>query len=141
MKLKGLVLVGLVLSTLLIPNVSGATQIRTSGGLTVYKQFDDVRVKITRKAPYDFFKGNPSRSFKWSLLKKDIYGIYRSYKSGYSTLGKYRLYIRLSSYLKATKNMYFWNLPPGSYKFKVFFPENCNYAKLRLAKNYGLLGL
>lgn len=109
----------------------------TSGSIRVYKQSRNIRIKVSRSAPYIFNGGRPTRSFKWTLYKRDVYGRYMIHSSGYSSLGSWRLNV-WGVKVYAYKNLYRSNVNPGSYRVKVWFGENCYYRSLRISKSFSM---
>lgn len=133
MRAQRVVLVGLIIAAVLIPTVS-ASLLSTSTSIRVYQRSGNVRIYVKRSAPYFFDVGRPTRSFKWTLYRQDVYGRYLVYRTGYTALGSWKLNV-WSLKVSASKSLY--QIPgPGKFKVRVWFAENCYYRGARVTKYF-----
>lgn len=122
----------LMIFMLLIPVVS-AGLVGYSVRIYKYQSGGNIRMKTSISAPFIRVRCTPPKSIKWYLEKRDVYGRYRTIKSGWSGYLSYRLKYGT---LKATNNKYFYGLDLGAYRYRVLLYQNCAYTKEMRSKTF-----
>ncbi len=122
----------LIIFMLLIPAVS-AGLVGYWVRIYKYQRGSDIRLKTVIKAPFLRTRCTPPKSIKWYLEKRDVYGRYRTMKSGWSS---YLTYVYKYGSLKSTNNKYFYNLDNGAYRYRVKLYQNCAYTQEHRSKTF-----
>jgi hypothetical protein len=137
--MKKQVLVGLLILSCLTPTVYADQLFPLLNTRTrITKIVDEYAVKLVTRISAPYKRGcTPPTAYKWTLYKKNVYGIYQRQKSGIVGGIKYRMYITLGGLKwKAIVVKYFFNLNPGAYKFKVFSYDGCAYHRIYATKTF-----